>query len=57
MWGFLLSVLFILWGFMLIKIRKEGMINDRLDWIAWITGWVFEISFLFIIYILILNQK
>jgi len=52
MWSFFMSILFVIWGLMLIKVKKEGLVNNISDWIAWITGWVFDIAFIIVIYIL-----
>lgn len=52
MFSITLSVIFVLWGLFLIKAYREDMIQEWMDWLMWITGWVFELAFLILIFVL-----
>jgi len=52
MWSFILSVVFILWGYVLIKFYKEDSVDDFMDWVMWITGWIYAGAILVFIYFL-----
>lgn len=57
MFSITLSIIFVLWGFFLIKVYREEVIQDWIDWLMWIMGWVFELAFLILIFILKMNYQ
>jgi len=42
----------VLWAFFLIKVYREDVLDEWMDWAMWIMGWVFEFAFLILMFLL-----